>query len=96
MAQYNRLDSSPSQMHSLSLLQMAMCKSLQKGLPCKALPLQPLLLPRKQLSQSWDTGNISCPRTPFDMLALSGCIVCLIRDESTCVGLQGICVSMCE
>ncbi len=94
MAWHNRLDSFSSQMRRLSLLQMAMFKSLQKGLPCKALPLplQPLLLPRKQLSQSWDTGDISNPLTPFDWLALSGCIVWLIRDESTCVELQGSCM----
>ena len=94
IAWHNRLDSFSSQMRRLSLLQMAMFKSLQKGLPCKALPLplQPLLLPRKQLSQSWDTGDISNPLTPFDRLALSGCIVWLIRDESTCVELQGSCM----
>ncbi len=95
-ARHNRLDSSPSQMRRLSLLQMTMStKSLQKGLPCKALPLQPLLLPRKCPSQSWDTGDISCPCTPFDRLALSGCIVWLIRIENTCVELQGSCEFQC-
>ncbi len=95
MARHNRLDTFPSQMHSLSLLQMAMFKLLQEGLPCKALPLQPLLLPRKRLSQSWDTGEICYSPPPFDRLALSSCIVWLVRYESTCVELQRSCAFQC-
>ena len=92
MTRHNRLDSFPSQMHRLGLLQMAMFKSLQKGLPRKALPLQPQFLPRKRLSQNWDTGEISYIPTPFDRLAPSGGIVWLVGNERTCVEMQESCV----
>ncbi len=68
MVQHNRLDSFPSQVHSLSLLQAAMSKLLHKGLPRKALPPQRLPLPRKRLSQSWATGEDSYNPIPFDRL----------------------------
>ena len=90
MARLNRLDSFQSQMHRLGLLQVARSKSLQKGLPRKALPLQPQLLPRKRLSQSWGTGEISYMPTRFYRLAPSGC--CMVRNESMCVEMQGSCV----
>lgn len=90
MARHNRLDSIPSQMHSLSLLQMAMFQLLVRGLPRKTLPLQPLL--RKHLSQNWDTGDVSYPPTPFERLAPSGCIVRMVRYESASVEMQKSCV----
>jgi len=85
LARHNRLDSFPSQMHRLDPLQVAMFKSLQKGLPRKALPLQPQFLPRKRLSQNWDTGEISHPPTlidkPAPFLRRLGCTAGLIGDE---------------
>ena len=91
MAWHNRVDSFPSQMHSLGLLQTAMFKS-QKGLPCKALPLQPLPLPRNCLSQSWGTGEISDIPTCFIDQHRLAALYDWSGFDSICVDLQESCV----